>query len=166
MSDTTARFALPYIAPGQAQKEVAHNEALARIDAVLQASVLAMGTNDPPASPPIGGCWIVGTAPTGGWAGQGNALAIWTDGGWRFIVPTPGMVAWQVADGVPARFDGTAWRSGVVTATGIEIGGVQVVGPRQPAIAAPSGGTVIDAEARKAISVILLTLSAHGLIAA
>lgn len=36
MSDATARFAFPLIAPGQAQKELFHNEALARVDALLQ----------------------------------------------------------------------------------------------------------------------------------
>ncbi|HLZ79899.1 MAG TPA: hypothetical protein VKQ09_11235 [Sphingomonas sp.] len=39
MSDATTRFALPLIAPGQAQKELFHNEALARVDALLQPSV-------------------------------------------------------------------------------------------------------------------------------
>ena len=36
---TTVRFALPLIAPGQAQKEAYHNEALAAIDAALHACV-------------------------------------------------------------------------------------------------------------------------------
>jgi hypothetical protein len=30
MADTTPRFALPFILPGQAQKELFHNEALAQ----------------------------------------------------------------------------------------------------------------------------------------
>lgn len=33
MTDTSARFALPLILPGQAQKEIFHNEALALLDA-------------------------------------------------------------------------------------------------------------------------------------
>jgi hypothetical protein len=40
-----------------------------------------------------------------------------------------------------------------------------VVGPRQAAVAAPSGGTVIDAESRTALVAILAALRAHGLIA-
>jgi hypothetical protein len=36
---TTARFALPLIAPGQAQKEVYHNEALTAVDAALHACI-------------------------------------------------------------------------------------------------------------------------------
>mgnify|MGYP006199852597 CR=1 FL=1 len=34
MSDATARFALPFILPGQAQKELFHNEALTRLEAL------------------------------------------------------------------------------------------------------------------------------------
>ena len=39
MSESTARLALPLIAPGQAQKEVSHNEALAALDLLVQAQV-------------------------------------------------------------------------------------------------------------------------------
>lgn len=163
MPDTTPRLALPYIAPGQAQKEVSHNEALVRIDALLQAVVEGVGPGVPPPSPVVGQCWIVGAAPSGDWAGQADALAVWTDGGWRFVAPTPGMAVWSRLDGLDARYDGAAWQSGVVSAARLEIGGVQVVGPRQPAIAAPAGGSVVDVEARAVISGLLAMLSTHGL---
>ena len=39
----TDRFALPLLAAAQAQKEVTHNEALARVDALLHAVVVAVG---------------------------------------------------------------------------------------------------------------------------
>lgn len=45
------------------------------------------------------------------------------------------------------------------------IGGQQVVAARGAAIAAPSGGAIIDAEARTALSAILSALRLHGLIA-
>ena len=85
MSDATARFALPPIAPGQAQKELLHNEALARVDALVQPSVVAVAVSDPPVAPTAGQCWIVGDTPLGAWAGQPRSLAVWTDGGWRMI---------------------------------------------------------------------------------
>jgi hypothetical protein len=44
------------------------------------------------------------------------------------------------------------------------IAGQQVVGGRLAAIASPSGGTTIDAEARAAVTQILATLRGHGLI--
>jgi hypothetical protein len=35
MADASARFELPFIMAGQAQKEITHNEALVLIDAVM-----------------------------------------------------------------------------------------------------------------------------------
>jgi hypothetical protein len=94
MSDErTPRLALPLLQPGQAQKETTHNEALTVLDLTVQASVLTVGTNVPPAVPLVGSAWIVGTAPTGGWVGQARAIAGWTSGGWRFVAPRDGMTA-------------------------------------------------------------------------
>lgn len=166
MTEITPRLALPLLVPGQAQKEMFHNEALAALDLVVQASVAAIGINDPPATPALGACWIVGTAPTGAWAGQAGALAGWTAGGWRFVAASEGMAVWDQASGQVARRVGGAWLDGAVTASRIVVGGVQVVGAQRPAIAGPAVGSVIDAEARAAISSMLAALRAHGLIAA
>lgn len=165
MSDgRTARLGMPMLQPGQAQKELYHNEALALIDLALHATVTAIGLDIPPASPTPGASWIIGAAPTGAWAGAAHQLAGWTAGGWRFVVPTEGMTAWSIADGLEARFVGGAWIIGEAQAARLKIGGVQVVGAQQPDIAVPSGGTTIDAEARTALALILGALSVHGLI--
>ncbi len=163
MPDATARFALPLIAPGQAQKELFHNEALARIDALLDPVVEAIGVDDPPASPAAGQCWVVGATPGGAWSGAAGSIATWTDGGWRLIAPAPGMALWSRADALAARFDGSAWILGDVAAARLVIGGVQVVGMQQPAIALPAGGTVVDAAARDALGSIIAVLKSHGL---
>ncbi len=165
MSDATPRLALPFIASGQAQKELFHNEALLRIDALLQPAVQTVGDEVPPTSPSSGQCWITGATPTGDWSGQAAVLAAWTEGGWRFVSPQPGMMAWSIADGVYVRFDGAAWQAGDVAAHRLTIGGVQVVGMQQSSIAAPIGGGVVDVEARAAISTMLAMLKNHGLIA-
>ena len=165
MSDATARFALPFIAAGQAQKESFHNEALTRIDALLQAAVEAVAVNDPPSSPTLGQCWIVGAAPTGAWAGQGGTIAAWTDGGWRFVAPQPATTAWSRADGLFVRYDGSHWILGEIDAARVMVGGVQVVGAQQSAVAAPTGGSTVDAEARTAVAAILAMLKSHGLMA-
>jgi hypothetical protein len=164
MADATARLALPFIAPGQAQKELFHNEALARIDALAQAAAVAIGVTDPPAAPMPGQCWVLGDGPSGAWAGQDRALAAWTEGGWRFVAPVAGMSVWSVADGLLARFDGERWRLGDVPARRFIVGGVGVVGMQQSAIDAPNGGTIVDSEGRAVISAILIALRAHGLI--
>jgi len=165
MSDATDRFALPFIQPGQAQKELFHNEALARIDALLEPLVEAVALDDPPSAPVAGQCWVVGAAPTGVWAGQAAAIAAWGDGGWRFVAPLAGTTVWSRADGLSARFDGSHWIIGEIAAARIMVGGVQVVGAQQSAVAPPSGGAVIDAEARTAIAAMLAVLKSHGLTA-
>ena len=58
----------------------------------------------------------------------------------------------------------TGWEVGQARASRVLIGGQQVVGARQAAIAAPAGGTTADAEARACLSAILGALKSHGLI--
>ncbi len=81
MSDATASFALPLIAPGHAQKELFHNAALVRLGALLQLSVVAISVDDPPSAPLAGQCWVLGEQSTNTWAGQPRALAVRADGG-------------------------------------------------------------------------------------
>jgi hypothetical protein len=163
--DASARLALEYIAPGQAQKELSHNEALARLDFLVQPAVVAIGIDAPPAAPEPGQCWIVGAAPTGAWADSPAALACWTSGGWRFASPIEGMAAWSVADGQPARFTNGAWAIGALHGRSLAIDGAIVVGAQQPAIADPAGGAIVDTAARGAIAAILAALRGHGLVA-
>lgn len=164
MSDT-ARLGLPMLQPGQAQKEMVHNEALMRIDIASQASVVAVAVNDPPATPMLGACWIVGDAPTGDWAGQARALAGWSEGGWRFVAPQVGFSAWCINELRPWRFDGSTWQVATVAGSRVVVDGESVVRARQPAVADPVGGAVVDVEARSALVALLTRLRAHGLIA-
>lgn len=165
MTDQTARFALPFIDPGQSQKEMTHNEALAAVDAALHPSVQKVGQAVPPATPAIGDQWIVGDPASADWAGRAQAIATWTAGGWRFLAPRDGMTVWSIADGVDARFHAGKWTLGEVAGDRLTIGGVQVVGPQAAAIAAPTGGAVVDVEARGTLTAIIAALTAHGLIA-
>lgn len=162
--ETTARLALPFLQSGQAQKELTHNEALALLDIAVQPVVEAVSLATPPANPVTGQCWVVGTTPTGAWTGHAQALAGWTAGGWRFLGATEGMEVWNRNDLTHACFVAGQWELGQVRARRLMIGGVGVVASRQPAIAAPSGGSVIDVSARTAIGNILTTLQQHGLI--
>lgn len=165
MTESSARHALPLIAPGQAQKELSHNEALALVDLLLQPAVVAAGTDTPPAAPASGQCWIVGAAPTGAWTGHAAAVAGWTSGGWRFAAPREGMRAWTGPGGAELRYTGGGWQTEALAGSMVRIGGVQVVGARRPAIAGPAGGATNDAEARAAIEQVLSALRTHGLIA-
>lgn len=164
MTDSSARFALPFILPGQAQKEAWHNEALALVDAALHAAVEEGPLATPPAEPGEGQCWIVGAGAGGDWAGKDEMLACRTGGGWRFVAPLPGMLAWNIDLGCWLHWTGSGWSDGSMPAARFTIAGQQVVGPRLADVPSPSGGTTIDAEARAAVDALIATLKSHGLI--
>lgn len=160
----TARFQLPFILPGQAQKEVFHNEALTRLDLAVHAAVEEGPLSTPPPAPQVGKSWIVASGAVGDWIGRDDQVAGWTESGWRFILPQPGMAAWNKSAGLWLHWTGSGWSLGEWPVARITVGGQQVVGERQPAVPSPSGGTTIDQEARAAIDALIATLMSHGLI--
>ena len=119
----------------------------------------------PPASPPAGACYLVATGATGAWAGQDGALATFTDGGWRLSAPVEGAWVLDRASGQMVVRRNGGWESGIVRALEVRIGGLTVLRDRQPAVADPAGGSVIDTQCRTAVASILATLRTHGLIA-
>jgi hypothetical protein len=164
MSEATPRFGLPFILPGQAQKELFHNEALSAADALIHAAAETVPLPAPPASPQAGQCWIVAAAATGTWAGKDHQLASWTAGGWRFCPPVPGMRVWIESLALWVHWTGSAWSDGELLGSRLVVDGQQVVGKRQPSVPSPSGGTIIDAEARSALAAVIVALRSHGLI--
>lgn len=163
--DTSARFGLPLLAAGQAGKELTHNEALARLELLVQPAVVALGVNVPPAAPKLGECWVVGPEPRGAWVGQAHALAGWTAGGWRFAAPVDGLVGWCVSSAKPIAYHNGLWQEGDVSCARVVIAGQPVVGPRAAAIADPQESGVTDEAARTAVAAILSAMRQHGLIA-
>ena len=161
----TARLAFPLLSPGQAQKEIYHNEALQALDCIVAANVEEPPRVTPPASPALGACYIVAAGATGAWIGKQDNLACFTAGGWRFISPVDGMSAYVRTTSVWAVYRSSAWELGVLRGSALNVGGQQVVGARGAAIAAPAGGTTVDVEGRTAVSAILAALRSHGLIA-
>jgi hypothetical protein len=81
---TSPDLGIPFVSAQQLQPEVTHNEAV-QLLAILANGVLSFGGNTPAVSPTEGDSYIVGTAPTGAWAGRANTVAISTSSGWRFI---------------------------------------------------------------------------------
>ncbi|WP_372623414.1 DUF2793 domain-containing protein [Falsiroseomonas sp.] len=106
---TTPRLALPYILTQQAQKEVTHAAGLNRLDVLVQPVVQQVGLNTPPVSPAEGQCWIIGTTPTGAWAGQANRLAQRIGGAWVFYAPFAGLVMFDAATLAQWGWNGSAW---------------------------------------------------------
>lgn len=164
-NDTSDRFGLPLLQTGQAQKELTHNEALVLIDALLHARAESATLTSPPVGAVVGQCWIVASGGAAEWSGHDGELACLTSGGWRFVAPRAGMRVSTAADGQMRVHDGSGWTLDAVRPDGFHVGGVRVVGARAAAIADPSGGSVIDAEARAALGQILTVLRGHGLIA-
>lgn len=141
----TARFDLPLLFAGQAQKEAFVNELAARVDAALHCAIEGV-LAAPPATPGDGQAWLVGASPTGDWAGHSGQIAARQAGNWLFLDAVPGMRVFNRATGQFLHYT-TAWQT-----------------PPRPA--APTGGTVIDAEARAAIGAILSLLTNAGVLAA
>ena len=81
MSDTSATLSLPYLMPAQAQKHVTHNDALDRLDTVVQLVVHTFNATTPPASPNEGDCYALGQNPNGEWTGNAGMIATFQNGG-------------------------------------------------------------------------------------
>ncbi len=115
MPDLSPRLDLPFILPAQAQKHVTHNEALRRLDGLVQLVVQEVGAEVPPITPTSGAAYALGPAPSAAWAGQPQRLAIWqgveSGGGWLFLAPQPGWHIWDQATAQMRIWDGDSWTS-------------------------------------------------------
>jgi hypothetical protein len=117
MTDQTARLHLPYILPSQAQKHVTHNEALQRLDAVVQLTIKAT-VPTPPENAAEGDCFLLSADATGDWAGKGGRLAFRQDGAWLSITPQPGWTAWFASEDKYRILRDGVWRDMPLPATG------------------------------------------------
>ena len=103
---------LPYILPDQAQKHITHNEALLRLDGIVQASVLSSAQPEPPATAQDGDRYIVAPSATGAanpWAGQDGAIAMMTGAVWTFLVPQDGWLCFDREGDALLVHRGGAW---------------------------------------------------------
>lgn len=75
---------IPFVPENTIDPAAGLNLSINVIDALLQCRVLSVGDNTPPGSPADGDRHVIGTAPTGAWAGEGGRLARWLDGRWYF----------------------------------------------------------------------------------
>ncbi len=113
MPDTTSNLALPVLAAAQAQKHVTLNEALIRLDALVQASAISRTIASEPASPADGALYILPAGKTGAhWSGMSNgALAVYQDGVWDQIQPREGWLVFVRDTDSFVWFTGAAWQS-------------------------------------------------------
>lgn len=140
----TAHYALPLLASGQAQKEITHNEALVLIDALLGGAIESTLLSEPPATLEEGMMWIVGPHATGAWTTQEGRLALWSEGGWRFLQNTIGSLFWDKSRNAFIILRSQGWSMPI-------------------SLDIPTGGTVIDIEARAAFASVRDMLVTLGL---
>jgi len=114
MADT-ATLKLPLLAPSQAQKHVTVNEALARIDAALQLSVVSRSLATPPILAEEGECYLVPLGGVNAWDNEDGNLAFYLNGGWEFLTPLTGWRLFVSDEAVSVSFDGFDWQDNVLS---------------------------------------------------
>lgn len=110
LPETSARLAMPYIQPAQAQKHVTHNEALRVLDVVVQLSLASRTLNTPPLIAQNGSCYLVPAAAGGDWVGQAGRIALRDNDAWDFLTPRTGWLAMVLDEDRLLFFDGADWR--------------------------------------------------------
>nr|WP_298924896.1 DUF2793 domain-containing protein [uncultured Erythrobacter sp.] len=138
----TSHFSLPLLFAGQAQKEFFINQSFAMIDGLLQQAI--DGTeNAPPSSTSDGAAFRIASLATGEWAGKDDQLAIRIFGEWYYVTPKVGMRVFDRSSGQVVHFDGT-WKVAAAPNS-------------------PSGGGVVDLEARTALGELVQELRNIGI---
>ncbi|PTW49899.1 uncharacterized protein DUF2793 [Rhodovulum kholense] len=171
MADTP-NLSLPLLQAAQSQKHVTVNEALTRLDALVQLRLQSVTVSAPPMGAPDGQAWGVPAGGEGLWEGKDGRIAVQDNGGWVFVAPLPGWRAYVVDAGADMRWTGSAWAAigAAVSASGAGIalrvlefdhvltpGGAQDTG-----VVIPSHATVFGVTGR-VIEAISGTLSAWRL---
>lgn len=78
-----------------------------KLDAVVNGTVLNIA--NAPAVTSDGARYIVGSSPSGDFAGQAGKLAVRIGGAWDFYAPSQGWAVYNLANGQTYRFTGTSW---------------------------------------------------------
>ena len=107
---TTSHLEITLLEQSQAQKEITINEALARIDAVVNTGVIDRDLATPPVSPASGDAYIVAASPTGAWSDKAGQVAYF-DQIWRFIAPREGLTLWVNDENIHVVYNGSAWQT-------------------------------------------------------
>ena len=115
----TVNNGIPFVSENTFDPAAGLNESLLTVDALLQLAVVSVGDNTPPGSPANGARYIVGTAPTGAWAGRANHVAQWLGGAWRFYAAR---YALNMTDGLVYVRQGATWSVAAAEWTAATVG--------------------------------------------
>jgi hypothetical protein len=100
MADISPRLLLPYLQAAQAQKHVTHNEALRRLDGLVNLTVEDRNRSTPPTNPVEGTAYLVAAGASGLWAGWSGDIALWANGAWMRLPARIGWRLWVIAEQV------------------------------------------------------------------
>lgn len=121
----TPNLALTEVPQNSTQPSYPVNASLRVLDSVAQLAVETT-TNTPPTTVvgDIGKRWIIGTSPTGAWAGHAGKVALCVGATlWQYLTPKEGWAAYDRGADVWRDFDGSAWAQRI-SARGAEFAGV------------------------------------------
>ncbi|MBT8454471.1 MAG: DUF2793 domain-containing protein [Rhodobacteraceae bacterium] len=161
--DSTTTLRLPLVQAAQAQKHVTVNEALVRLDALVELTLASRAITAPPGTAEEGACYAVPAGAVNAWDGQAGRLALFVGGGWDFLDPVTGWRAWIADEGVPGVFDGVDWvaGSGAVSPNGaafvqrvVEFDHTIATGPSSDTIAAVPGNALVYGVSGRVLSAI------------
>lgn len=149
MTIETVRHKLPLLAVGQAQKEYTHNEALLLIDNLINLSITSILENpdmieDAENLSDESKTWLISDMPSGIWAQRANQIATLSDNGFRYIAPIEGMTLYNESEKSTMIYKDMAWYFALT-------------------LEKPTGGSIVDAEARESIMAIVDNLRQFGL---
>ncbi len=144
MPEISPNLSLPFIMPAQAQKHVTHNEAIERLDAIVQLTLITNGATVPPLAPNEGEAYGVGSSATDAWAGQDGMIACWCGGGWLFVAPQDGWLAWVNDSGLLQVHDGGAWVTLAAADGHGDIGDLLQLTPASPPSSPMAGDVYFD----------------------
>ena len=106
---TSPNLALPLLSTAQAQKHVTVNDAISRLDGLVQLSVKDRNLTAPPASPAEGEQYIVATGGANAWSGWDSDVVLFTGGAWVRHSPQEGWRVWVEDESVLLVRSGGAW---------------------------------------------------------
>src|SRR5215217_4462475 len=139
----TPRLALPHIAAGQALKHITHNEALQRLDALVQPIVVSTSLTTPPSTPLDGEAYVVPAGASGAWAGHTDEIAAWQSNALAFFDPAEG---WQVFDHATdslLAFSGSAWAAIASSGAGLLQQGINTSADSTNRLAVAAAATLL-----------------------
>ena len=155
---STTNIGLPEISQSQANKYITHNEALWRLDALVQGHVIDRDIDDAPGSPSNGDSYIISSTPAaGGWVGASQYDIAYYQGGWYYATPQEGWELWVDDEDVKVQFNGSYWQI-VRAAPSYKVQEVS----SNTSVAIDQAGYIFAVDASAAVSMYLPKSSAVG----